>query len=97
MAISSGVPKRAIQDPPKSVEETEKNISTKIGLLESLKAQRQAQGYKSDALEDYIIGTSEKQGVRSTVEDYIRENRDKFNQDDPAGAAAYELDRKSHV
>ena len=81
----------ATMDPPKSVEETEKNISTKIGLLESLKAQRQAQGYKSDALEDYIIGTSEKQGVRSTVEDYIRENRDKFNQDDPAGAAAYEL------
>ena len=78
-------------DPPKSVEETEKNTSTKIGLLESLKAQRQAQGFKSDALEDYIIGTSEQRGVRSTVEDYIRENRDKFNQDDPAGAAAYEL------
>ena len=89
--VSTSSSATAIMDPPKSVEETEKNISTKIGLLESLKAQRQAQGYKSDALEDYIIGTSEKQGVRSTVEDYIRENRDKFNQDDPAGAAAYEL------
>ena len=89
--VSTSSTATATMDPPKSVEETEKNISTKIGLLESLKAQRQAQGYKSDALEDYIIGTSEKQGVRSTVEDYIRENRDKFNQDDPAGAAAYEL------
>jgi hypothetical protein len=77
--------------PPKSVAETEKNISNKIGLLEALKAQRQAQGFKSDALEDYIVGTSKQQGVRSTVEDYIQENRDKFNQDDPAGAAAYEL------
>jgi hypothetical protein len=81
----------ATMDPPKSVMETEKDVSTKIGLLESLKAQRQAQGYKSDALEDYIIGTSKQQGVRSTVEDYIRENKEKFNQDDPAGAAAYEL------
>ena len=81
----------ATMDPPKSVIETEKDVSTKIGLLESLKAQRQAQGFKSDALEDYIIGTSKQQGVRSTVEDYIRENKDKFNQDDPAGAAAYEL------
>jgi hypothetical protein len=89
--VSTSSTATATMDPPKSVEETEKNISNKIGLLESLKAQRQAQGYKSDALEDYIIGTSEKQGVRSTVEDYIRENRDKFNQDDPAGAAAYEL------
>ena len=89
--VSTSSTATATMDPPKSVEETEKNISNKIGLLESLKAQRQAQGYKSDALEDYIIGTSEQQGVRSTVEDYIRENRDKFNQDDPAGAAAYEL------
>ena len=89
--VSTSSTATATMDPPKSVEETEKNISNKIGLLESLKAQRQAQGYKSDALEDYIVGTSEQQGVRSTVEDYIRENRDKFNQDDPAGAAAYEL------
>ena len=89
--VSTSSTATATMDPPKSVEETEKNISTKIGLLESLKAQRQAQGFKSDALEDYIIGTSKQQGVRSTVEDYIRENKDKFNQDDPAGAAAYEL------
>ena len=89
--VSTSSTATATMDPPKSVEKTEKNISTKIGLLESLKAQRQAQGYKSDELEDYIIGTSKQQGVRSTVEDYIRENRDKFNQDDPAGAAAYQL------
>ena len=89
--VSTASTATATMDPPKYVIGTEKDVSTKIGLLESLKAQRQAQGYKSDALEDYIIGTSEKQGVRSTVEDYIRENRDKFNQDDPAGAAAYEL------
>ena len=70
---------------------SEKEIAKQIGLLESLIKQRSAMGFESSELENYVVGMKGQKGVRSVVEDYIRSNRDKFNQEDPAGAAAYEL------
>lgn len=69
----------------------ETKTAKQIGLLESLIKQRSAMGFESSELENYVVGMKGQKGVRSVVEDYIRSNRDKFNQEDPAGAAAYEL------
>jgi hypothetical protein len=70
---------------------SEKEIAKQIGLLESLIKQRSAMGFESSELENYVVGMKGQKGIRSVVEDYIRSNRDKFNQEDPAGAAAYQL------
>lgn len=69
----------------------ETKTAKQIGLLESLIKQRNAMGFESSELENYVVGMKGQKGVRSVVEDYIRSNRDKFNQEDPAGAAAYQL------
>jgi hypothetical protein len=71
--------------------QSEKEIANQIGLLESLIKQRNEMGFESSELENYVVGMKGQKGVRSVVEDYIRSNRDKFNQEDPAGAAAYQL------
>ena len=81
----------AVSSPAVGVAPSEKEIAKQIGLLESLIKQRNAMGFESSELENYVVGMKGQKGVRSVVEDYIRSNRDKFNQEDPAGAAAYEL------
>ena len=81
----------AVSSPAVGGAPSEKEIAKQIGLLESLIKQRSAMGFESSELENYVVGMKGQKGVRSVVEDYIRSNRDKFNQEDPAGAAAYEL------
>jgi hypothetical protein len=70
---------------------SDEKIAKQIGLLEALNKQRQSMGFETTELEDYVVGMGKQRGVRSVVEDYIRANREKFNTNDPAGAAAYEL------
>jgi len=66
-----------------------------IDLLTALGMQQKETGSEPTALEDYVVGTSQKEGVRSKVEAFIVENREKFNREDPAGAAAYQLMREA--
>jgi len=70
---------------------SDEKIAKQLGLLEALNKQRQSMGFETTELEDYVVGMGKQRGVLSVVEDYIRANREKFNTNDPAGAAAYEL------
>jgi hypothetical protein len=72
-------------------------VAHEINFLQAILNQRKAMGIETSELEEYVVGTAQKQGVRSVVETFIAENREQFNQDDPAGAAAYELMKEAVV
>ena len=72
-------------------EAIEKQTVSQIGLLEALIKQRQEMGFETSELEKYVIGIGDQRGVRSVVEEFIKENSEKFNREDPAGAAAFKL------
>jgi hypothetical protein len=76
---------------------TDAAVAQQIGFLQALIRQRKTMGMETSELENYVIGTADKQGVRSVVENFIAENRKKFDQDDPAGAAAYQLMKEAVV
>ena len=69
----------------------------RFDFLQAIINERKAMGIETSELEEYVVGTAQKQGVRSAVEAFIAENREQFNQDDPAGAAAYELMKEAVV
>ena len=83
--------------PPTNAPPTDAAIAQQIGFLQALISQRKSMGIETSELENYVIGTADKQGVRSVVERFISENRQKFDQDDPAGAAAYQLMKEAVV
>jgi hypothetical protein len=62
-----------------------------IGLLESIGIRRKEMGFETSELDKYVVGMEGQKGVRSTVEDYISQNRSRFLGQDPAAAAAREL------
>lgn len=66
-------------------------VANEIGLLEALIRQRKKLGIDTTELEKYVLGAADGEGVRSVVEDFIRDNQEQFNPDDPAGAAAFQL------
>jgi hypothetical protein len=72
-------------------------VAETINFLQAMLNERKAMGIETSELEEYVVGTAQKQGVRSVVETFIAENREQFNQDDPAGAAAYELMKEAVV
>ena len=72
-------------------EAIEKQTVSQIGLLEALIKQRQEMGFETSELEKYVIGIGDQRGVRSVVEEFIKENSQQFNREDPAGAAAFKL------
>jgi hypothetical protein len=91
---------KAPQQPPiqtGNAPATDAAVAQQIGLLQALIRQRKSMGMETSELENYVIGTADKQGVRSVVERFISENRQKFDQDDPAGAAAYQLMKEAVV
>lgn len=69
----------------------------RFDFLQAIINERKAMGIETSELEEYVVGTAQKQGIRSAVEAFIAENREQFNQDDPAGAAAYELMKEAVV
>lgn len=69
----------------------------RFDFLQAILNERKAMGIETSELEEYVVGTAQKQGMRSAVEAFIAENREQFNQDDPAGAAAYELMKEAVV
>jgi hypothetical protein len=72
-------------------------VAETINFLQAMLNERKAMGIETSELEEYVVGTAQKQGMRSVVETFIAENREQFNQDDPAGAAAYELMKEAVV
>lgn len=64
---------------------------TEIGLLESIGLKRKELGFETSDLDNYVVGMEGQKGVRSTVEEYISQNKQRFVGQDPASAAAREL------
>jgi len=81
----------------KDVAASDAAVAEKINFLQAILNERKALGIETSELEEYVVGTAQKQGMRSLVETFISENREQFNQDDPAGAAAYELMKEAVV
>lgn len=81
----------------KDVAVSDAAVAEKINFLQAILNERKAMGIETSELEEYVVGTAQKQGMRSIVETFISENREQFNQDDPAGAAAYELMKEAVV
>jgi hypothetical protein len=81
----------------KDVAASDAAVAEKINFLQAMLNERKAMGIETSELEEYVVGTAQKQGMRSLVETFISENREQFNQDDPAGAAAYELMKEAVV
>ena len=81
----------------KEVAVSDAEVAEKINFLQAILNERKALGIETSELEEYVVGTAQKQGMRSIVETFISENREQFNQDDPAGAAAYELMKEAVV
>jgi len=81
----------------KDVAVSDAAVAEKINFLQAILNERKAMGIETSELEEYVVGTAQKQGMRSVVETFISENREQFNQDDPAGAAAYELMKEAVV
>jgi len=64
---------------------------TEIGLLESIGLRRKELGFETSDLDNYVVGMEGQKGVRSTIEEYISQNKQRFVGQDPASAAAREL------
>jgi hypothetical protein len=70
-------------------EATEKK--PEISLLESIGLRRKELGFKTSDLDKYVVGMEGQKGVRSTIEEYVSQNKERFVGQDPASAAAREL------
>jgi len=90
-APASAATLESVMAPSVSSAPLEEATAQQIGLLQALIEQRRGMGIQTSELENYVLGLDDGKGVRSIVEDYIKQNKDKFDQTDPAGAAAYEL------
>ena len=76
---------------PANAPSMEAETAEQVNFLQAIIEMRKKMGVETSALEEYVVGTASQMGVRSIVEQFIKENREKFDQEDPAGAAAFEL------
>jgi len=91
-ATATAEPMGGLKKPTGGDDGKDVEIAQQIGLLEALVKQRKQEGFETTDLEKYVVGIGkDNKGVRSIVEDFISKNGDKFDQEDPAGSAAFEL------
>lgn len=62
-----------------------------VNLLEALGLQRREMGFETSSIEEYVTGGRNRRGVRDVLQDFIDANAEKFNAEDPAAMAAFEL------
>lgn len=62
-----------------------------VNLLEALGLQRREMGFETSSIEEYVTGGRNRKGVRDVLQDFIDANAEKFNAEDPAAMAAFEL------
>ena len=62
-----------------------------VDFLQAIAKMRAGMGVETPELEKIVIGRGGRPGIRSVLQDYINANADKFNVEDPAGAAAFQL------
>jgi hypothetical protein len=77
--------------PPSGEGDTLQQAMEQVDFLQAITQMRSGMGLETSELENVVIGRAGGRGVRAVLQDYINANADKFNVEDPAGAAAYEL------
>ena len=80
--------------PPPTQDTTDNTVEQameQVDFLQAIAKMRAGMGIETPELEKIVIGRGGRPGIRSVLQDYINANADKFNVEDPAGAAAFEL------